>query len=181
MRYKLKQGKNTYRAKNNTSVLLDKPPLKTSKKIVVSSNKFLENKCVLTMREEKILLCVLAKINPYNDDLQPIKYTIKEFARLIGISDDSHTRIHQAAKALLDRGVDFINDDGAHISTKLMAEVKSDPGSGIIEFVIAPSLRKEFVELRKNFTQYELENILKLSNRYAIRLYEITKQYEKFR
>jgi hypothetical protein len=148
------------------------------KKLVVTSNKFLENKCKLTLMEEKILLCVIAKINPFDIDIEAIRYRITDFAKLIGISDDSHTRIHTACKSLMTKTVSFTNDDGDTISASLMAEVKTSPRSGVVEFEISPSLRKEFIELRRNFTQYELENILKLQSRHAIRIYELTKQYE---
>ena len=41
-----------------------------------------------------------------------------------------------------------------------------------------PNLRPYLLQLKENFTKYQLENVLSLSSFYAIRIYELCKQYE---
>jgi Initiator Replication protein len=44
-----------------------------------------------------------------------------------------------------------------------------------------PFLRPYLLELKREFTSYKLENIVKLKSTYAIRIYELLKQYEKLK
>ena len=42
-----------------------------------------------------------------------------------------------------------------------------------------PFLRPYLLELKREFTSYKLENVVQLKSTYAIRIYELLKQYEK--
>ena len=52
-----------------------------------------------------------------------------------------------------------------------------EKGSGVIKIKLHNSLKPYLLELRENFTKYELINVLVLKSKYAIRLYELLKSY----
>jgi len=61
------------------------------------------------------------------------------------------------------------------ISLLSSAEYHKD---GKIELEFSPKLKPYLLQLKENFTKYQLENVLSLSSFYAIRIYELCKQYE---
>lgn len=49
---------------------------------------------------------------------------------------------------------------------------------GIIELEFSKKLIPYLLQLKEKFTRYQLKNILRLSNKHSIRIYELLKQYE---
>ncbi|WP_148570181.1 replication initiation protein [Aliarcobacter cryaerophilus] len=49
---------------------------------------------------------------------------------------------------------------------------------GVIEYAFDERLKQYLLNLKNNFTSYQLKNILSLKSVYAIRMYELLKQYE---
>ena len=49
---------------------------------------------------------------------------------------------------------------------------------GVIEYAFDERLKPYLLNLKNNFTSYQLKNILSLKSVYAIRMYELLKQYE---
>lgn len=52
-------------------------------------------------------------------------------------------------------------------------------GEGFIVFKFAEDLMPYLLQLKKDFTSYQLENVLVLNSPYAIRIYEITKKWQR--
>lgn len=61
------------------------------------------------------------------------------------------------------------------------ATVAYNESEGAIDIRFDPFLRPYLLELKKEFTSYKLENVIKLKSSYAIRIYELLMQYEKIR
>jgi plasmid replication initiation protein len=59
--------------------------------------------------------------------------------------------------------------------------VAYNESEGAIDIRFDPFLRPYLLELKKEFTSYKLENVIKLKSSYAIRIYELLMQYEKIR
>jgi hypothetical protein len=65
------------------------------------------------------------------------------------------------------------------IQVAWLSYVAYNESEGTIDIRFDPFLRPYLLELKKNFTSYKLENVVKLKSTYAIRIYELLKQYEK--
>lgn len=147
--------------------------------LVTKSNKLIEANYKLGVIEQKIILCLASNINPSDSDFQTYKFAIKEFHKLLGLKGTpKYTELRQITKDLMQK-VFEIRIDKKVIQVSWLSYVAYNETEGTIDIRFDPFLRPYLLELKREFTSYKLENIVKLNSSYAIRIYELLKQYEK--
>lgn len=147
--------------------------------LVTKSNKLIEANYKLGVVEQKIILCLASNINPSDSDFQTYKFAIKEFHKLLGLKGTpKYTELRQITKDLMQK-VFEIRIDKKVIQVSWLSYVAYNETEGTIDIRFDPFLRPYLLELKREFTSYKLENIVKLNSSYAIRIYELLKQYEK--
>jgi plasmid replication initiation protein len=67
------------------------------------------------------------------------------------------------------------------IQVAWLSYVAYNESEGTIDIRFDPFLRPYLLELKREFTSYKLENVVQLKSTYAIRIYELLKQYEKIK
>jgi plasmid replication initiation protein len=73
----------------------------------------------------------------------------------------------------------IIKNGHKELHTGLILEAEYNHNEGTVTIEISKKLKPYLLQLKSNFTQYELEYVLKLQSFYSIRIYELLKQYEK--
>lgn len=147
--------------------------------LVTKSNKLIEANYKLGVIEQKIILCLASNINPSDSDFQTYKFAIKEFHKLLGLKGTpKYTELRQITKDLMQK-VFEIRIDKKVIQVSWLSYVAYNETEGTIDIRFDPFLRPYLLELKREFTSYKLENIVKLNSSYAIRIYELLKQYER--
>ena len=154
-----------------------------AKDIVLQSNSLLEAPKDLNLLEYKLFLMVVSKINPEADIFPVFKVTAEEFAKVIGASTTKsvYCELQMAADRLITR-VACVHYPELNKTVKINLTSKAIylHGEGAIEIHLSDAIRPFLLNLSKEFTQYKLSNICRLSSLYAIRLYELLKEQENF-
>lgn len=156
---------------------------------VVKANKFIEAKGRLGTLEQKLLATLISEIQLDDKDFKEYHLDIREVGEFIGLDYNAvYERLSDVAIKLLDKKIflEEINDKGKKIffATSLISSAKHEEGSGTLIIKIDPDLKPYLLAIKGEetpFTKYIIKNILKLNGSYAIRLYEILKQWEKAR
>ena len=148
--------------------------------LVTKSNILIEANYKLGVVEQKIILCLASNIHPEDSDFKSYTLPIKEFNRLLGLSGTpKYTELRQITKELMQK-VFEVRIDKKVIQVSWLSYVAYNESEGTIDVRFDPFLRPYLLELKKEFTSYKLENVVKLKSSYAIRIYELLKQYERF-
>lgn len=148
--------------------------------LVTKSNILIEANYKLGVVEQKIILCLASNIHPEDSDFKSYTLPIKEFNRLLGLNGTpKYTELRQITKELMQK-VFEVRIDKKVIQVAWLSYVAYNESEGTIDVRFDPFLRPYLLELKKEFTSYKLENIVKLKSSYAIRIYELLKQYERF-
>lgn len=157
------------------------PTVMDVKNLVTKSNLLIEANYRLGLVEQKIILCVASNIQPHDSDFKTYTFPIKEFHKLIGLKGSpKYTELRKITKELM-RKVFEVRVNNKVVQVAWLSYVSYNEQEGTIDVRFDPFLRPFLLELKKNFTSYRLENVVKLKSSYAIRLYELLKQYEKIR
>src|SRR5690606_6972218 len=145
------------------------------------SNMLIEANYKLGVIEQKIILCLASNIQPTDSDFKTYTLPIKEFNKLLGLKGNAkYTELRQITKELMQK-VFEVRIDKKLIQVAWLSFVAYNETEGTIDIRFDPFLRPYLLHLKKEFTSYKLENVVKLKSTYAIRLYELLKQYEKIR
>ena len=146
---------------------------------VTKSNKLIEANYKLGVIEQKIILCLASNIQPTDSDFQTYTLPIKEFTNLLGLKGSpKYTELRRITKDLMKK-VFEVRINNKVIQVAWLSYVAYNESEGTIDIRFDPFLRPYLLELKREFTSYKLENVVKLKSTYAIRIYELLKQYEK--
>lgn len=146
---------------------------------VTKSNRLIEANYKLGAIEQKIILCLASNIQPSDSDFKTYTLLIKEFADLIGVkSQHKYSDLKKITKELMQK-VFEVRINKKVIQVAWLSYVAYNETEGSIDIRFDPFLRPYLLELKREFTSYKLENVVQLKSTYAIRIYELLKQYEK--
>lgn len=166
--------------KGDTQVLKTELVETRTSNLVTKSNMLIEANYKLGVVEQKIILCLASNIQPTDSDFKTYTLPIKEFTKLLGLKGTpKYTELRQITRELMQK-VFEVRIKKKVIQVAWLSYVAYNETEGTIDIRFDPFLRPYLLELKKEFTSYKLENVVKLKSSYAIRIYELLKQYERF-
>ena len=149
-------------------------------KIVKHNDLIQKSRFQLSMQEQKIILYLISKIKPEDSEFQIYSLSIQDFCKVCGIdykSGKNYKDIRDTVKTLADKSLWVKLDNGKETLVRWINKAWIDTNSGIIEIRLDDDMQPYLLQLRENFTQYELIYTLAMKSRYSIRIYELLKSY----
>lgn len=146
--------------------------------IVSKSNTLIEANSRLNLVEQKMLLCLASNIEPSDRDFKTYTFPVKQFYDLLGLSGTAkYTELSKITKELVSKVIEMrIGEEVIQVSW--LSSAIYNRKRGTIDMRFDPVLKPFLLELSSKFTSYKLSNVVKLNSTYAIRIYELLKQYE---
>lgn len=148
--------------------------------LVAQSNKFIrETQNNLTLQQQKIILYIISKIKPADDDFKDYEIDIKDFCKVCGIDENHHENrkyLRDSIIKLHNASFWFITDEKEMLLDWIQS-ITIHKDRNTITFRLDNRLKPYLLELKENFTAYELGNALILSSKHSIALYQLLKSY----
>jgi plasmid replication initiation protein len=147
--------------------------------LVVKSNDLIQRtRYDLSLQEQKIVLYVISKIKPTDEELKEYSFTMRELCEMCGIEaiGQNFENMWQSIIALNDKTIEF-EDNRYRANPRWIEMPIMDKQTREIRIRFHPLLRPYLIALHENFTQYELSSILVMRSRYSVRMYELLKSY----
>lgn len=150
----------------------------SNKDLVCHANQLTEARYTLSVVEQRLILSMIAKISPDDTALKPYQIALADFPRLLNIrSRDIYTDIKQLLKQLSARVLEIEKGEG-YLVINWISSAEYLPESQAIELCFDQKLMPYLINLKEQFTLYGLAIIIQFQSIYAIRLYQLLKQYE---
>ena len=153
---------------------------------VVKSNKVVEASYMLSLAEQRVLLCCIAQIDSKAELTEDYKFevTVSGISELVGIHNGSsmYRDLKVASEKLYERSV-IINDpdpDNPKIvqrKTRWISGIDYIPGEAKVVLRFAVGIIPYLTQLSREFTQYKLTHVASFESVYSIRLYELLAQW----
>jgi plasmid replication initiation protein len=128
-------------------------------------------KGALSGTAQKMLSMVISMLRTDDTEFQKYALQISSYKKEIGATNNEKEFYVNSALELM-RNPFFIIEDGKRKFFNWCSTVQPDEMQGYIIFDIHNDLKPYLLELKENFTQYHLINILNLKGEYSPRLYE---------
>jgi len=148
-------------------------------KLIVKSNRLIEAKYRLSVREQKFILYIASLINQGDTDFKYKKIKVKDIEDILK-GDDSKKwgSIYEVVKDIsqtLNNKPLYIKEEDGWELIYWFASIKAEKKKGIISFELSERMKPFLLELKGYFTKYRFNNILNLRSGYSIRIYELLK------
>lgn len=147
--------------------------------LVVKSNDLIrQSRFDLTTKEQKIVLYLVSKIKKGDLDFSEVEFSVREFCAVCGIKyKGSSESIKETIKKLRDKSIWVSLNDGSETAVAWIEKPYVNFNSGIIRVRLDKDMLPYLLQLKGNFTTYELYAVLGLRSKFSLRLYELFKSY----
>lgn len=145
---------------------------------VIKANELIQkSRFNLSLQQQKIVLYLISQITPFDEEFKLYEFSIAEFCKVCGIDDTSgknYTDLKQAIKDIADKSV-WITIEDEETLLRWIEKPYVNKNSGTIRIRLDEDMKPFLLQLKKNFTKYELLWTLHFRSKYSIRLYELIK------
>ena len=148
------------------------------KALVVKANKLVEARQRLSIQEQRIILLLISKIRPEDVNFLWYKFGILDFAKFLGIekSQGIYLDVRKAVRKLMKRIVTVDRKD-RNIDLHWI-EAAAYGEKGFVKICMNQVLKPYLLNLKAQFTKYNISYIVHLRSTYSIRIYELLKRFE---
>jgi hypothetical protein len=149
--------------------------------IVTQANELVESRYNLPLGEQRLVLTMISRIQPEDEDFKPYRISVGDFAEFLGVDKDSAYRECKKITAKLLTRVLHIKEEGRLLQIGWMSSAEYIDGSGMVNLTFDPQLKPYLLQLKSNFTSCKLTMLLSFKSQYTMRVYTLLKQYEKLK
>lgn len=145
--------------------------------IVVQRNSFIRGDFSnLEIRDMKILKLLVSKVNATGDKFNDYYYITKDEVRLFQFNERNiHSYIKTSLRRLSSVFIVVKNDDKEEVEISLVGKIIYDKKNGIYKVPLSPDLKEYLLDIKKEFTKYNLSNLIYLTRKEQLKLYEYLK------
>lgn len=146
---------------------------------VVKANELIQrSRFDLSLQQQKIVLYLISKIEPGDKEFKFYEFGIADFCRVCGIDYESGKNYHdlkEAIKEIADKSLWVNLGESTETLVRWIEKPYIDKHSGLIRVKLDEDMKPFLLQLKQNFTQYELFWTMNFKSKYSVRLYELVK------
>jgi Initiator Replication protein len=152
-----------------------------SSSIVTQANELVSARYTLPLAEQRLVLTMIARIQPDDEDFKEYRISVGELADFLGVDKNSAYReCRKITKSLLTRVLE-IHEPGRLLQANWVSSADYIDGEGCVMLCFDPKLKPYLLQLKGNFTSCKLEMMLSFKSQYTMRMYSFLKQYERLK
>lgn len=153
--------------------------------LVVKSNDLIQrNRFELSLPEQKTVAYICSMIQPMQTEESGFQleyeFKIREYCKICGIDYDNgknYQDVKATLKKLRDKSMWLTLPDGSETTVGWLAKATTNKKSGIAHIKLDEDMVPYLFDLKQQFTQYQLYNVLGMKSAFSVRIYELMKSY----
>ena len=150
--------------------------------LVVKGNDLIQrNRFELSLMEQKTVAYICSMIKPIDSGFQSeYEFKIRDYCKICDIDYDNgknYQDVKATLKKLRDKSMWLTLPDGSETVVGWLDRVTTNKKSGLAHIRIDDRLIPYLFDLKQQFTQYQLYNILGMKSAFSVRIYELMKSY----
>lgn len=153
--------------------------------IIVQHNHFINARFELSLTEMRLFISMLKQLKRNDTEFHTYEIPVQDFLNVNG--GKTYEYVREACRNMAHKSIEIeVPPDEKKKSKRvfatypLMAECVYVEGSGRVRCLFNERIKPYLLQLTKNFTIAQVEELLKLKSFYSYRIYWLLKQYEDF-
>ena len=149
--------------------------------IAVQHNNLVTAKYSMTLQQKRIMIWLISQIQPNDIEFKEHILDIKTLINICKLSgESSYKEIKKITFSLIEKGVRIIDISNNQYDKEIQVSWLSsaDYDQGRVKLSFNPKLKPYLLQLKQKFTSINLLDLMQFKSIYAIRIYELLKQYE---
>jgi plasmid replication initiation protein len=130
----------------------------------------------MTAQETDIIFCLFSRLRKQDSAGTYYRVYLKELERITG-REWNYKQLMASAASLRTRELSLKRGKNS-LQVGLLASVEYLPRKGCIELELSEKIRPYLIDLQKNFTSFRLHAALRLTSKYAKRIYQLVSQWK---
>lgn len=156
------------------------PILQGSKSLVVKDNKLINAHYSMSVLEMRLFLAMVVQVQKDDKDFKTYKVRVRELMDAGGgMSENIYHRLDVITDQLIKRYMRVPLDEGGFTKIGFVSKVEYKKRKGMVELRFDPDLKPYLLQLKEQFTIYDIRNVLSLQSSHSVRIYELLKQFER--
>ena len=140
-------------------------------KMVVKANDLIQkSRFDLSLQQQKIILFLISHIEPSDKEFKLYEFSVIDFCQVCGIdytAGKNYKDIKKAIKEIADKSVWIKTQDDEETLLRWVEKPYINKNSGTIKIRLDEDMKPYLLQLKKNFTQYELIYTLQFKSKYT--------------
>lgn len=132
----------------------------------------------LSLQQQKVVLYLISQINADDTDFKLYDFMIADFCRVCGIDVDSggnYTNLKNTLQQIANKSVWITLPNKQQTLVRWIEKPYIDSQRGTIRIKLDADMKPFLLQLKKQYTRYQLIYTLRFKSKYSIRLYEYIK------
>jgi len=147
--------------------------------LVVKHNFLIRSRYDYTLAELRLVIAIASMIEATDEDFREYRLSAKKYSDMVDSKHkDEYARLRELGEGLLSKPLKIPRPYNGFLICNWLSSYEYIPKKGHIVCSFDPKLKPYLLQLKEQFTKYQLENILKFKSVYSIRLYELAKSWE---
>lgn len=147
---------------------------------IFQHNNLVEARYSLTLQEKRLILWLISKIQPNEEDFKKHELAVQEFMNLMELTGKANYKELQKITLGLMKKVLVIKRPEERTLTQVnwINYAHYEEGTGKIEVSFSDAMKPFLLHLKDQFTAIEITDLMQFTSIHAIRVYELLKQYQ---
>jgi len=148
--------------------------------VVFQHNHLIEARYSLTLQEKRLILWLISKIHPDEEDLKKHELTVQEFMTLMELKGHANYKELQKITLGLMKKILVIKKPDEKTLTQVawINYAHYEEGTGKIQVSFSDAMKPFLLHLKSKFTTINITDLMQFKSIHAIRIYELLKQYQ---
>ena len=132
----------------------------------------------LSLQQQKVVLYLISQINADDTDFKLYDFMIADFCRVCGIDVDSggnYTNLKNTLQQIANKSVWITLPNKQQTLVRWIEKPYIDSQRGTIRIKLDADMKPFLLQLKKQYTRYQLIYTLRFKSKYSIRVYEYIK------
>ena len=144
--------------------------------VVKRNDLIMKSRFNLSLQQQKIVLYLISQITPYDEEFKKLEFSISDFCKVCGMDETSgknYKNLKDSIKDIADQSVWVDMGDGKETLIRWIEKPYINKQKGTIQIRLDEDLKPYLLQLKSNYTQYELFWTLRFRSKYSVRLFEL--------